>query len=214
MTAAYFKDCIDYDQGCQLLSCDPRKAPLLSWRNDPAIWQWCRQHTLIDEDSHEAWAKSLCSRKDVKMFLIGNLGEYVGVCGLTDIDHLNQRAEFSLYIAPEFQGRGLAKSALKTLLCHGFLDLNLNCIWGESFENNPAQNLFQKVGFKFEGRRRHFYYREGRFIDACLYSALRSDWVSNWPKLPTKKIHSNVGKLIQNTQSEHLKAHASPVGKI
>jgi hypothetical protein len=100
----------------------------------------------------------------------------VGVCGLTSIDWVNRRAEFSLYIDPDRQKDGLGKAALQTLLHHGFMTLGLNCIWGETFDLNPAAKLFEGLGFIKEGSRRDFYYRDGRFIDAHLYSLLRRHW--------------------------------------
>lgn len=101
----------------------------------------------------------------------------VGVCGLTSIDWINRRAEFSLYLGPEHQGQGLGEAALRALCAHGFNVLNLNCIWGEAFDGNPAIKMFERVGFKEEGRRRQFYYREGKYIDAVLFSLLRSEYV-------------------------------------
>ena len=73
-------------------------------------------------------------RSDVKMFGIMaysvELGEGVpqwrdiGVCGLTKIDNINQNAEFSLYVAPEYQGRGSAKQAFRPVPNAPFLKMN------------------------------------------------------------------------------------------
>jgi RimJ/RimL family protein N-acetyltransferase len=115
------------------------------------------------------------------MYGVMRQGDLVGVCGLTSIDLINQRAEFSLYIGPEYQGLGYGKAALLTLITHGFRVLNLNCIWGETFNKNPAAEMFEELGFKKEGTRRDFYFRDGRFINAHLYSLLRSEWKSRFP---------------------------------
>jgi ribosomal-protein-alanine N-acetyltransferase len=100
----------------------------------------------------------------------------VGVCGLTDIDLVNRRAEFSLYIAPHMHRQGLGTVALKLLLGRGFDDLGLNVIWGETFKGNPALDMFRRVGMDIEGWRRDFYYKEGEFLDAALVSITREDW--------------------------------------
>jgi RimJ/RimL family protein N-acetyltransferase len=101
----------------------------------------------------------------------------IGVCGLTDIDWVNRRAEFSLYIGREWHGKGLGRKALVALLDKGFDELNLNTIWGESFDNNPAQKMFLKVGMKHTGYREAFYYREGAYVHANLYSIRRDEWL-------------------------------------
>jgi RimJ/RimL family protein N-acetyltransferase len=152
------------------------------WRNDFAVWKWCRQFTLIDEESQERWLDRISSDSTIKMFTIvadchGTWGlRSVGVCGLTSIDHVNQKAEFSLYIAPEYRGRGYAHDALLTLLKHGFDDFNLNRIWGETYQDNPARNIFDRVGMVAEGWLRDSYFRNGQFIRSVIYSMLRKDF--------------------------------------
>lgn len=100
----------------------------------------------------------------------------VGVCGLTSLDMMNRRAEFSLYIGPEFQGKGFGKKALSCLLTQGFKNLGLQVIWGEVFKGNPALRMFDDIGFKREGIRRDFYFRDGTYIDAHLVSMKASEW--------------------------------------
>ena len=100
----------------------------------------------------------------------------IGVCGLTSIDWVNRRAEFSLYIGPEHGKKGYGESALRKLLRIGFDVLNLNCIWGESFHGNPAIEMFKRIGFKYEGDRREFYFRNGSYINASLWSLLKNDY--------------------------------------
>lgn len=153
---------------------------LLSWRNDPRISHWCRQHDLISPNEHEAWFKAQENCPHTKMFEVWLLDDLVGVCGLTSIDYIHNRAEFSLYIDPERHGEGLGKKALKTLLKHGFDNYGLNRIWGESFHGNPAIKMFQDLGFEKEGTRRDFYFKGGKFIDAHLYSISHITFQEKW----------------------------------
>ncbi len=170
---------IDYGFGIYLggvSEADPDK--LLVWRNDYRIWQHCRQNDLIPKGAHLKWyEKQLDGNPVDHMYSICTKEGFVlGVCGLTGIDLENARAEFSLYIAPQFQRKGHGQAALKTLISHGFNSLPLESIWGESYSFNPARRMFQAIGFKEDGVRRHFYYRDGKFIDAYIYSLLRTEW--------------------------------------
>lgn len=119
---------------------------------------------------HLSWFKKQAFDPKLSMFsVLDEKGRLAGVCGLTDIDLLNRRAEFSCYIEPMKQGADLGSRTLKTLFMHGFKDLGLNRIWGETFVDNPAFDLFTKrLGMDFEGTRKEFYYRDGHFIDAHL----------------------------------------------
>lgn len=156
-----------------------------SWRNDYRIWQWCRQNDLISDAEQEMWYRKQSTDPTVRMYKIllsisdgGNTRKDipVGVCGFTSICRINRRAEFSLYIAPQHQRKGLGEKALGCLLVHGFKNLGLNLIWGEVFKGNPALSMFEAVGFQHEGIRRDFYFREGKFIDAALISIKAEEW--------------------------------------
>jgi RimJ/RimL family protein N-acetyltransferase len=158
---------------------------LRAWRNDYSIRKWTRQNDLISEVSQAAWYEFQAKDSRTKMYAIfDNKTHTIGVCGLTNLDLLNRNAEFSLYIAPAFQRQGYGKKALKTLLSHGFNTYGLEVIWGESFEHNPAAQMFVNVGLRHEGVRRSFYFRDGKFIDAHTYSILRDEWMNceSFPK--------------------------------
>ena len=146
-------------------------------RNTPEVRRWCRQVGLISEIDQHEWFNDQNDDPTIRMFEVHNQGgEFVGVAGLTSIDWINKRAEFSLYILPSYQLRGLACKALKTLFSHGFKDLNLNLIWGETFDKNPAAKVFKKIGMVKEGTRRDFYFKGGEYISAHLYSIRGSEW--------------------------------------
>lgn len=153
------------------------------WRNDHRIWRWTRQFDLISDAEQVRWFNRQSEDPTIRMYKVvleteekgeddkpGVRAHTAGVCGFTSIDNVNRRAEFSLYVAPDLHGKGLGTVALKTLLVHGFQNLGLNIIWGETFDGNPAARMFEKIGFQKEGTRRQFYFRDGRFIDAHLYS--------------------------------------------
>ena len=149
---------------------------LFDARNDPGVYKWCRQYAPLHWSGHEAWYNWQATSKDCEMFAVErldsgyNLSDPVGVCGLTSIDYINSRGEFSLYIKRENQGCGFGREALILLFDFGFNTLGLNRIWGESFEKNPASSTFLSLGMEHEGVRKEFYFRNGNYIDANLYS--------------------------------------------
>ena len=154
---------------------------LRNWRNNPKIYSWCRQTDLISDINQSKWFQSISNDPSIKMFMISHGINDLGVCGLTSIDYISRRAEFSLYISPEHQKKGYAKKALKTLLATGFENYNLNLIWGESFDKNPAIELFESLGMQYEGTRRQFYFKNGKYLDAHLYSITASEYeVQSW----------------------------------
>lgn len=172
---------LDYGYQVKLDAISESDGELLrSWRNDPSIHIWCRQIGLISETNQREWIRRQALDTSMVMFLIraGTSDKPIGVCGLTSIEPLHRRAEFSLYIAKDFQGQGYGKKSLKSLLHFGFDSLNLNCVWGETFEGNPALKMFLDLGMKKEGTRRQFYFKNGKYLDCHLVSLLAEEYRS------------------------------------
>jgi len=170
---------IDFGFGVALGPVDQEHKDIMrAWRNSYAVWKWCRQHDVISDQDHDRWLKRQSEDPSIRMYLVyaDKLSTPVGVCGFTSIDYVNRRAEFSLYIDPQKRGNAYGREALRTLVTHGFRNLGLNGIWGESFSGNPAIKMFKDIGFSEEGIRRAFYFRDGKFIDAHLISVLESEW--------------------------------------
>lgn len=152
------------------------------WRNDWRVWRWCRQNDLISDVDQQDWYRRQSADPKIKMYAVCAKGGadaegkeqdlIVGVCGLTDLDWISGTAEFSLYIAPDLQGTGLGEQALRVLLAHAFTNLNLSQIYGEVLEGNPAIKMFKSVGFQTDGRRRQFYFKDGKLLLAVLISIL------------------------------------------
>lgn len=169
---------IDFGFGVKLGPLDSwMKEKIREWRNDPEIWHWCRQNDMISDFDQDRWFEAQSRDPTIRMYAIHDDGAtVVGVCGLTSIDHVNRNAEFSLYIAPNYHGNKLGEKALKTLVAHGFRNLGLHHIFGETFQGNKAYKIFQDVGFRYSGTRRKFYFRDGRFINADLYDILSEEF--------------------------------------
>jgi len=179
--------------------CEPRKITVTlhqidsthvevirAWRNDYRIYKWCRQDDFITDVGQRNWYEKQRTDPHIRMWLVALDAtdpdtnkirkRAVGVCGLTSIDMISRRAEFSLYIDPDLHKMGLGKAAMHCLFQKGFDDLNLNMIWGESFDGNPAISLFKKFGMKHEGVRRNFYFKEGEYLGAHLFSMTKKEW--------------------------------------
>ena len=181
---------IDYGFGVTLRAVNSTDTKLVEWRNEFEVRRWCRQVGLLSDRDHQKWLDAQNDTPTIRMFVIAIEGYGdVGVCGLTGIDLLNRRAEFSLYINTKDRRRGCARAALLSLLAFGFNDLNLNRIWGETFEGNPALNLFDTIGFEREGVRKEFYYRAGHYIDCTLVSIGRDQFMGAYTPTEAKEDH-------------------------
>lgn len=77
-------------------------------------------------------------RNKHKFFMFYEYNEPRGVCGLTNLEPINGRAEISLLIYEQHRSHGYGINTLHALLHEGFDNMRLNAIYGECYKCNPA----------------------------------------------------------------------------
>lgn len=93
-------------------------------------------------------------------------GKYIGGCGINNIDRKNSTATIGLWIAKNFQGKGLGSETLRIFCKFIFDEMNIHKIKLNYFEFNEAgKKCYEAVGFKEEGRNRKELYRYGKYFD-------------------------------------------------
>ena len=70
-------------------------------------------------------------------------------------------------------------SSLQAIIAYCFNELGMNRIGAEIYEfNTHSMRLFERNGFRLEGTKRQFIFKDGSFKDEYLYSLLREEWES------------------------------------
>jgi len=78
-----------------------------------------------------------------------------------------------------YWGKGYGTDAMQILLRYGFMELNLRRITLNVFEYNPrAIRVYEKVGFRHEGRVRQAMKRGGQRWDVLYMGILRAEWLT------------------------------------
>lgn len=161
---------------------------LRQWKNSPAIQDYSFDSREITEQQQQEWYENqICKNKNLYIFEIHKytrnndsttqeeISDLIGLCNLKIIDETARIAEFSISIGDQSQlGKGYATEALNLLFRYGFRNLNLHKIGGQAFDyNTGACRLYEKLGFKVEGRLRQAHFRFGKYHD-ILYIGLLS----------------------------------------
>ena len=104
--------------------------------------------------------------------------ELIGNCGFLDIDHLNQAAEAGIFIGNKnYWNKGYGTEALSLLIDYGFKALNLHNIMLRVYEfNEKAIRCYQKVGFKYIGKRREALHRNLQKHNIIFMDILQNDF--------------------------------------
>ncbi len=159
---------------------------LRDWRNDPEIFSRVREYRYLNMENQEAWFNSL--RDDRKTVMFGivydgmeRVNDFIGVCGLINIDWIGRKAEVSIYIGDKsYRQKGLGIEILNALAKYAFNECNLNRLWAEVYESNQAgRRLFMKAGYEEEGVLLSHAYKNGRYQNSHIYRMLSDEWQEN-----------------------------------
>jgi len=103
-------------------------------------------------------------------------GVLVGGLGLHHVIEAAACAEIGYWLGRPFRGEGLATEAVNTLTRAGFDRLRLHRIEALVFPPNLASRaVLRRCGFRYEGRIRDEFRKEGRWYTTLLFARLSTD---------------------------------------
>ncbi len=147
------------------------------WRNNEQVAIYDQSEFLRPRsyEEIEVWAQRLV---DGFTYLVTVNDKPIGVCSLMNVDTRNRHAELSIVIGDSnYWSRGYGTKILRRLIKFGFEGLNLRRLYLHVFEfNTRAIGLYEKLGFRQEGRLRDMVYRAGRYHDVRVYGLHEDDW--------------------------------------
>ena len=136
-----------------------------------------------DRDYQEIVREFLSREKDEskRQFTIclKETDESIGRIYISNIDHHYDSLDITrIYIAEKkYRGKGYGEEALRLILRWAFDEMKTERVTLDHFTDNiVASSLYDKIGFVKEGIMRHGGKKDGRYIDMCLRSILRSEY--------------------------------------
>lgn len=106
--------------------------------------------------------------------------EKIGYFRLSNYSSINRNIYIGADISPEYIGKGYGYSSYLKFIPFLFQEYDLNKITLEVLSNNHrAIHLYQKIGFKYEGRKREEVIKDNVFLDSIIMSILKSElWIT------------------------------------
>ena len=156
--------------------------PLLHrWANDPEIWRglggW---HFPSSFESQKKWFASLASDYLNQRFVVDTADSgIIGTANLVDIDWKNNHALHGMMLGDkDIRGKGYGVDTIMAIMRYSFEELHFERLDGSMIEHNQVSlNVYlKKCGWREEGRRRNYYFRENRYWDRIDVGITRSDY--------------------------------------
>lgn len=166
------------------IDCD-NLSDIKDWRNQQM--NILRQWKPLTYYNQQEWFKRLSTDLSQVIFSLyfsedNENFEFIGYCGVVNIDFINRRGEISFIVNPKrVKNNKLYHDdfmAVLTLLCHyGFESLNLNKLFTETFSFREEHiNILNEFGFIFEGKLRNHQFINGNYCDSIMHSILFDEW--------------------------------------
>jgi RimJ/RimL family protein N-acetyltransferase len=159
------------------------------WFNDAEVRGYLRRYYPMSVTREEEWLRGLYEGpRDIAFGIALRADDrLIGGTGLHDIEPRHRHACFGISIGDKsLWGKGHGTEATGLVLRYAFHTLNLNRVWLHVFEYNPrAARVYEKVGFRCEGRLRQDAFHDGRYWDTIVMGILRGEWEAlNAPEGP------------------------------
>lgn len=150
------------------------------WFNDPEVRINLSSSFPLNRIREREFVEKLYrDERDVVLAIVVKEGDqHIGVAGLHGIKLPNRNATFGIAIGEKaLWDKGFGTEAARLILDYGFRQLNLHrvTLWVYS-TNRRAIHVYEKLGFKEEGRKRESEYRDGTYCDDVLMGILKREW--------------------------------------
>ncbi|MBX6352049.1 MAG: GNAT family N-acetyltransferase [Thermoflavifilum sp.] len=104
-------------------------------------------------------------------------GQLAGVVGLHYIHWTHRDTALGYWLAAGFEGRGIMTAACAGLIDHLFRELQLHRVEiRAAVENTRSRRVAERLGFRYEGCRRHAEWLYDHYVDHALYGLLADEW--------------------------------------
>ncbi|WP_048601576.1 GNAT family N-acetyltransferase [Rubeoparvulum massiliense] len=107
-------------------------------------------------------------------------GEYIGGCGVNQVDWKNRYAVVGIFLGKPYWNKGYGTDAMNVLVRFIFEQMNMNKVQLFTYAFNPrAIRSYEKCGFKVEGILRQHIFRDGAYHDEYVMSILHDEYVAS-----------------------------------
>jgi len=138
-------------------------------------------HTDFTFDQIERWCASRADADDRLDLAVTDAatGEWLGEVVINDWDPDNRSCSFRIALGPAARDRGVGTEATRLIVDYVFDEIDgpsVHRIELTVYAFNPrAQRVYEKVGFRIEGRRREALWWDDAWVDAIDMGLLRTD---------------------------------------
>jgi UDP-4-amino-4,6-dideoxy-N-acetyl-beta-L-altrosamine N-acetyltransferase len=140
-----------------------------TWRNHETIREVGYTEHNISSAEHKDFFRKLKSDDHNFYWVMKENDKCLGALHIVRVDSKHRNGYLGLYMNPYIHKPGIGTLLIKYLIKLSFEIAKLHALKLETIEGNiPAIKLFNKMGFKEEGRLKEFVYKDGKWKDVLV----------------------------------------------
>lgn len=163
----------------RLRALEPEDVNLLfKWENDYTLWEEGITNVPFSRYELKQYiinVKDIFSDRQYRFMIEDCLSQKaIGTLDLFEFDLMNLRAEVGIYIEKDSRQQGYASEAIELIKKYAFNFLNLKQLYAKICEENIISiSLFEKCGFKNNGRLENWMKRGDEWKDCLIFQCLK-----------------------------------------
>src|SRR5262245_35272859 len=148
---------------------------VMTWVNDREVMQYfANRQTDISEQEERGYLASVIASRNDRAWSVFDGESYVGQVSINQIYWPARNGRVFLVVRRAMQHRGYGTAMLRGLVRLAWEELDLHKLWLiVRKDNRPAQAMYLKQGFDFEGVLRDEYHVGGRYHDMVRMAIVR-----------------------------------------
>lgn len=146
-------------------------------RNDFSTWSNLTDPRPLKPGAQEGWLESVNKAMD-RFYWVAEDDEhpFIGLIRMDEYDPVNRSIRVGADVALSLRHQGFGKKIYAGLVEYVFKYLGIHRMWLLVLETNVvAMELYEKIGFKHEGRQRQAIWRHGRWVDYLMMSLVEGE---------------------------------------
>ncbi len=153
------------------------------WRNDEKLISYLgAPFRYINEDVDDEWYNNYMKNRsnNIRCAIVDEEDKILGLVSILSINYVNQTGILNIMIGnSDNYNKGIGTFAIKKILNHAFMNLNLRRIELSVLESNSrAIHVYEKIGFEKEGIKKKAVYKNGTYINMLMYAILKENYKS------------------------------------
>lgn len=146
--------------------------------NNPDIAKFMRDRFPYPYTKEHAieFIKMATADNPIHLFAIEVDGKAVGGIGVhPETDIMRKNAELGYWLGQNYWGKGIITNAIKEITTFAFNTYDITRLYAVPFGTNKAsQRVLEKAGFKLEACIEKIIFKNGEFLDECIYAIRRN----------------------------------------